>query len=100
MSDEIEDFSPDAAEFRCLVPFPDGSASFAHGFEAGIIWQRMNAGEQVIGTSHEVATHKANEGVFRRMADAHGYLLEVEDIDAVWIITTFTKNPQKFRIVK
>lgn len=100
MNDDVDDFSPDAAEFRCLVPFPDQSASFVHGFEAGLIWQRMNAGEQVIGTNYEIATHSANEEVFRRTADAHGYLLEVEKDGSEWIIATFTKNPQRFRVVK
>lgn len=96
-----DDFAPDAAEFRCLVPFPDGSDSFVHGFEAGMIWQRMNAGEKVIGGLNEVALHASNEDVFRRMASAQGYSVEItEDEDQLeWIIVTFAKTPKRFGVV-
>lgn len=95
-----EDFSPDAAEFRCLVPFPDGSDSFVNGFEAGMIWQRMNAGEHQIGGLDEIATHASNAEVFRRMATAQGYSVEIEPSIDEWIIATFTKNPRRFAVVK
>lgn len=96
-----DDFSPDTSEFRCLVPFPDQSASFVHGFEAGMIWQRMNAGEQTIGSDLEIATHSCNLEVFQRMADTHGYLLEIDYCDDdEWMIATFSKNHQRFRVVK
>lgn len=100
MDDQVEDFSPDAAQFRCLVPFPDPSESFVLGYEAGMIWQRMNAGEFKIGGSDEVATHAANLEVFQRMADAQAYDLEIEPCgDDCWMIATFTKRQKKFRVV-
>lgn len=95
-----EDFIPDKNEFRCLVPFPDGSDSFVHGFEAGMIWQRMVAGEANIGGMDEVATHSANRRVFERMAAAQGYDITVEADDGEWMIATFTKRRTRFRLVE
>lgn len=100
MSDNIEDFSPDAREFRCLVPFPDQSASFVHGFEAGMIWQRMVAREAVIGSADEVATHAENAAVFQRMADAQGYDLTIEPPVDGWIVATFVKRQSRFRVIE
>jgi hypothetical protein len=94
-----EDYSLDAAEFRCLVPFPDASDSFVHGFEAGMIWQRMVRGEQEIGGISEVATHSANAEVFQRMADAQGYDLHIDDSADGWMIATFVKRKNRFRVV-
>ncbi|MBB3411181.1 hypothetical protein FHT87_005134 [Rhizobium sp. BK316] len=96
----IDDFSPDAAEFRCLVPFPDQSENFVLGFEAGMIWQRMVSGETTIGGLDEIATHAGNIAVFQRMADAQGYDLMTDDAGDGWIIATFTKRKNRFRLVK
>lgn len=96
-----EDFSPDEAEFRCLVPFPDQSASFVHGFEAGMIWQRMIKGEpQIGGFDDEIAAHFENAAVFRKMADAQGYDLDLSDFGNGWIIATFTKRPRGFGVIE
>ncbi|TCU34029.1 hypothetical protein [Rhizobium azibense] len=90
----------DAAEFQCLVPFPDQSDSFVNGFEAGMVWQRMINGERLIGGNEEIAMHSANADVFRRMASAHGYDVTVERCDQEWAIFTFTKWPKRFKIVE
>ena len=97
MTDDIEDLSDDAAEFRCLVPFPDGSDSFVHGFEAGMVWQRMVAGEAVI--ENPIAFHVENEEVFRLMAAAQGYDIEVEPPSDGWIVVEFRKRRNRFSVV-
>lgn len=100
-----DDFSLDADEFRCLVPFPDETPSFVHGFEAGCIWERMNKGEQQIGGIYEIALHTKNIEVFNRMAAAQGYDIEIEppgvhpSDNPVWSIVTFTKRRNRFRVV-
>jgi hypothetical protein len=100
MDDKVEDFSPDAAGFRLLVPFPDGSESFVHGFEAGMIWQRMQNGEAHIGGLDEVAKHIENLEVFRRMAAAMGYDMTAEDCgDGCWSIVTFERRRQRFTVI-
>ena len=98
MSDDIQDPSDDAAEFRCLVPFPDGSTSFVHGFEAGMLWQRMCAGEAEI--ANPIAYHTANLEVFGKMAMAQGYDMESEAPDEEWVILTFRKRPKRFGVIK
>jgi len=81
-------------EFRPIVSFPDQSSSFVNGFEAGMVWQRMQAGEEVIdrGTPY----HFANCEVFHRMADAAGYDIECsdrEDEASEWVEVTFIRRP-------
>lgn len=93
-----EDLSEDAAEFRCLVPFPDGSESFVDGFEAGMVWRRMVSGETPI--ENPVAYHQSNRVVFERMAAAQGYDLVIEDIDHGWMLATFTKRKKRFGVVE
>lgn len=99
MTDNIEDYSEDAREFRCLVPFPDQSESFVLGFEAGMIWQRMISGELVIGGLDEIATHETNAVVFQRMADAQSYDLTIDPAGNGWIIATFVKRQNRFRVI-
>ncbi|WP_085025568.1 hypothetical protein [Ensifer aridi] len=96
---EAGDVPPDAAEFRCLVPFPDQSPSFVHGYEAGMVEQQMTSGEQLIGGKEGFPKHVANTEVFRRMAAAHGYDVEVESYDDEWAYFTFTKWPKRLKIV-
>jgi hypothetical protein len=99
-----DDLSPDAAEFRCLVPFPDGSASFVNGFEAGTVWQRMNAGEAEIESP--IAYHVDNHLVFQRMAAAQGYDVEFEPcvsgglVCGTWELVTFTKRRNRFSVIE
>ncbi|GLQ36701.1 hypothetical protein GCM10007908_03210 [Rhizobium albus] len=92
-----DDTSEDAAEFRCLVPFPDGSDSFVNGFEAGMIWQRLMSGEHEIAP--EVAVHRENETVFKRMADAQGYDVNFEPCCSEWTVAQFTKRPKRFGVI-
>ena len=93
----MSDTSEDAAEFRCLVPFPDGSPSFVDGFEAGMIWQRMVRAETPIDP--RIAVHSRNREVLSRMAAAQGYDMDVEDDDGIWMVVTFAKRRQRFSVV-
>lgn len=52
-----------------IVSFPDQSPSFTLGFEAGMIWARMEAREPAI----EATVRAENGPVLRRMATARGY---------------------------
>jgi hypothetical protein len=89
------------AEFGCLVPFKDDSESFVNGFEAGMIWQRMIAGESVIGGATEPLTHSANLEVFKRMAEAMSYeITQIFDRNDGWMFVTFTKRKRRFTIVQ
>lgn len=88
------------AEFGCLVPFVDDSESYVNGFESGIIWQRMLAGEEIIGGATEPPTHSENFEVFKRMADAMNYdIADTLDRRDGWMFVTFIKRKRKFRVV-
>lgn len=61
------------AEYGLAVSFPDQSASFVNGYEAGAMDQRMGAGETPI---EDACVHTENEEVFRRLAEYRGYAVE------------------------
>lgn len=66
-------------EHGLIVSFTDESDSFVHGFEAGMIWQRLQSGEPEIFAT----IHTENAEVLRRMAAATGYALALEEVAAV-----------------
>lgn len=59
-----------------LVSFPDQSQSFTHGFEAGLLWQRLRSGHEA--EIENLTVHAENEEVMRRMALAEGWSCEFE----------------------
>lgn len=77
--------------FAPLFSFPDDSDSFVHGFEAGMMWQRMQAGETPIAT--DMPVHIANRKVLERMSAAAGYVMTVVDLmpDDTWMDVEFHK---------
>ena len=92
-----DDTSPDAAEFRCLVPFPDGSRSFVNGFEAGMVWQQLLAKPAEFEPA--IAVHRENAEVFRRMGDAAGYDVHIDPVDHDWIMLRMQLRPKRFTVV-
>lgn len=64
----------DDAEYGLIVSFPDQSQSFTLGFEAGMIWQRIQSGE----VSLEATTRVENRQVLERMAFASGLSCSLE----------------------
>lgn len=80
---------PNAALWRPIVTFPDGSPSFVHGFEAGGIWHDMQGAPR----EFERTVHTENEEVVRRMARHMGYKVEFEATEfEEWAVATFTKQ--------
>ncbi len=55
-------------EWRPLVALEDQSSSYVHGFEAGMIWQRMQDSE----TEIDAVTHTENRQTLMNMANAAG----------------------------
>lgn len=92
------------ATYGLIVAFPDGSASFVNGFEAGRVNQLMIDFAPEI----ELTAHSENEEVFQRMAIAFGYDFSAEKTEyEEWIVAKFKKtsvqnknNPFGLRIVK
>ena len=97
--------APSKTSWKCLVAFPDESASFVHGFEAGIVWECLQHDEAVF----ETVVHEANRKVLERMALASGYVAEwAEPFDEEWVQVCFRRlakpsqvvNPHGLRVVK
>ena len=59
---------PETTEYGLIVSFTDQSESFTLGFEAGMIWQRLQNGE----THIKATVHTSNTEVLKRMSDAVG----------------------------
>ncbi|MDE2098013.1 MAG: hypothetical protein KGL39_12240 [Patescibacteria group bacterium] len=96
----------DEQTYRLVVSFPDQSASFVHGFEAGRIDEQMRGGHV---TEIEVTTHTENREVLTRMAVAVGWDIECKSSGTSgWDFTKLVKtkpapvrpNPHGLRAVK
>lgn len=71
------DNSEEEAVYGLIVSFPDQSASFVHGYEAGKLGYRM---EFTAEQSIEDMVHTENEEVIRRMCNAFGWSCEFTQI--------------------
>ena len=81
--------SDESATWHPMVSFPDQSASFVHGFEAGQLWLLMEWASPEI----ERTVHDANREVINRMASRLGYATtwRSTEVDS-WSIVTLTKT--------
>lgn len=98
--------------YQLVVAFPDQSPNFAHGFEAGKIYERLsrlNVGEGSIAGVYELIVPE-NEEVIRRIAEAKGWQVEIvpsTEAPTEWLKVAFVKvgpsatkpNPHGLRIV-
>lgn len=78
------------------VAFPDGSPSFVHGFEAGMVYQEMKEGRLVIdrGIEEGFPVHTANIELFQRLATANSFHLELQSTDLEeWTAMRLTYAP-------
>ena len=73
-------------EMTMLFAFPDGSASFVNGFEAGMIWQRIENGEALVdcGFNEGTPVHSENLDLIARMAASRGYTVEQKPSEVGW----------------
>ncbi len=91
---EIDD---DEGGFRCVLAFPDQSESFVLGWEAAPYWARLRNGETLVKTDDGFPVHRANDELFRRMADACEYEYAATPIDDCWMNIRFRKMERKPR---
>lgn len=63
----------DEETYRAALTFPDQSASFVHGFEAGELWARLKDASRIGATSFSQLIHAENEVLVANMARALGY---------------------------
>lgn len=89
-------------EFKPIVSFTDQSPNFTLGFEAGMIWQQMQALVSPIESGIPYRTE--NKEVVRRMANASGYIISSEsDAGDGWIYITLERREEpkagRFRVI-
>lgn len=80
--------SDDDSDWGLMVAFTDDSPSFVNGFEAGIIWALLEAGQASI----ERTVHAENREVIERMARRMGYSCEFVETEVEgWLELVLTK---------
>jgi hypothetical protein len=98
--------------YELVVAFTDQSPNYAHGFEAGKIYERLsriNVGEGSAAAFHTII-HPENAEVLRRIAEAKGWKAVIgpsQEAPNDWYTAEFTKvgpsrdkpNPHGLRVV-
>lgn len=93
-------------EYGLIVSFEDQSASYVHGYEAGMLHQRMKSGAEA---AIEMTVHIENQETIRRMAVAYGWEAEFKPTAVEgWITVELDKgklspvrpNPHGLRVVR
>lgn len=88
----------EATPWCLLVSFDDYSDSFTHGFEAGMLWEKLST---MTSTEPFCSTvHTANRTTVTRMATARGWVVEFTDTEyPEWTYAVFERQPT-LRLVK
>lgn len=93
------------SKWSLVLAFPDDSASFALGFEAGRIWHRMTSG---IEAEIEECLSSDNNELYQRMGVSLGWSVDAKSSEVEgWSYYTFVKvkaapektNPHGLRVV-
>lgn len=76
-------------QYGLIVSFPDQSQSFVLGFEAGMIWKRLESGEAEFSET----VHADNRDVIERMVEAMGLSVRMIDTHVEgWIIANIHRQ--------
>lgn len=71
---------PPMSDYVLLMRFLDGSESFAHGFEAGLIWGIMDNGKPI----KDYMVHTANLPQIKMMAKRFHYDIKINISSGEW----------------
>lgn len=104
MTEKLNNPDMTDAEYALLVSFPDQSASYVNGFEAGMLWESMQRGD---AAEIEYTIHEENRLTVQRMAIAGGWDAEFGRYDDTWTTVKLSKtstapaipNPHGLRVV-
>jgi hypothetical protein len=97
MNNNDNDEHEKQAEYGLLVSFPDQSEKFTLGFEAGMVWEKMQKEDEF-----EMSVHNQNQEVCRRMAAAMAFYVEFNPTSYVeWVDAKFKKKKDfKLKLIK
>lgn len=84
-------------EYSLVMKFLDGSESFCHGYEMGMLHMRIQAGEAIDRQTVHSTNREQIEMLARSsIASEHGYLLEWEDSGVEgWVYLTARPSDKK-----
>jgi hypothetical protein len=86
-------------EYGLLVSFPDQSATFVLGFEAGQLWEVLKSGSGEM--AYSLTMHTANEEVFTRIARHYGCTAEFKRLEGGWSEATLVRSSKpRLQLVK
>lgn len=74
----------DDEDYGLQISFPDASSSFTNGFEAGMVYQRLNSGslETIdLGYDSGLPVHEENLELLQKMALLYGFTFETKDVE-------------------
>lgn len=71
--------------YELVLPLLSDDPAYAHGFEAGCLWERLKQGPGEL----EATVHAENLPQCREMAHRTGYRLETETAEDGWVFAAF-----------
>lgn len=78
-----------AAQFRPLIEFPDDSAGFVLGYEAGLLFGRLDTKPETWAGTY----HADNAEMLQQTAKTCGYTVKIEPSgDPTWVFAEFTRR--------
>lgn len=95
--------SDDNEEIGMVFAFTDQSQSYCAGFEAGMVWQQIQNGEQEIdkGFFAGFPVREENLEMYARMAAASGYTMETRQSGCEgWVNLRLVNQPRIRPILK
>jgi hypothetical protein len=68
------------ADYSLVLPFDSDDPEFTRGFEAGMLWERMEHTDEL-----EVTVHDGNAEMIMRMCEARGWAFQGEQVADGWM---------------
>lgn len=76
--------------YGLIVSFPDQSASFVNGFEAGQVWSALESGAYDVSNGYQC--HEENREVILRIARHFGYSVDFTTSGEGWLLAHFSRS--------
>jgi hypothetical protein len=70
------------AEYECTMPFVNQQPDFAFGFECGMLYGKLEHGEDIVNDLHNTENAAQIEAMLKRF----GYVYTITSLDCGWIL--------------
>jgi hypothetical protein len=75
------------ADYSLVLPFDSDAPEFTRGFEAGMLWERMEHADTL-----EATVHDGNAEMIMRMCEARGWAFQAECLADGWMYVQLRKE--------